>query len=1074
MIRFLLLFAVAATYSTSVYSQKVKLINTREVVESGKQLYDSGKYALAIEKYLTVPKRDTGYVYMLTELALAYIANEQYDKAVATCDEGLSKPSDYRAHLLKSQAIATDRKGDYDQAVTLFKKAIDAFPFDHSLHFNLGITYYNHKEYEKAIDCFFKALSINPFHNGSHLNLARISAGQGKKTHALLSFGIYLGINNNDNERLVMLDNVLSNQFKEDGSLPVTGANAFDKLDQIIRAGIAMDKNYKTNIEFDVATVRQVQMFFDQIGTVDANANDPWKEFYVPIYQAIKQNDMVDPFICHIVKSANNEQVKKWQKKNEKKTSAFYDVANAAISRNRQKLNAKAQGYTSPISAYYDKNNKLDAIGEKDAQGQNQGHWIYYEDNSEKSAEGNFENGKKVGTWTFYHDDGSVSSVENYTTGEVRVYAEGVNSQFFFLKDGKINGDVELYNRCGVLREKLGYLNGKRNGPGKIFFGSGNVRQTYNYIDNAMTGELVNYYETGKVKSKMTYKNEKLDGSFIEYYPTGKLRAIGVYKDGMLSGEWKYYYANGRLERTGSYLNDKATGEWKYYNARGNHTEKRLFKDGNYEGDNINYHDGKEYYINSYKNDVLVKATYFDPSGKVIVSNGSPNGTFNGKGYFPGGQPASEGPFKKGKRDGRWTYFYPEGSKRSEFLYVDGLVEGAAVEYHRNGSKKFDSHYKNGELDGYFIEYYDHGQVKQEGWFVDGKRQQQWINYFPNGVIESDYYYLNDDLYGMSYNYTTEGKLFAVSDYKDGLVLAGQDFGDGTKDIMKSSKKDGQTLFETTYANGKARTTFVTQCGEYTKVTKWFPNGNLFYSYDYLSGKKEGKYVQKELNGQVAREGMFMDNFEEGVWTSYYENGKIDSKGTYLRGDYDSTWTYRYENGQLSDVIEYLDDERHGITTIYSPDGKPIVEKLYYQGNFLSYRLTSAEGAAAWIPFTGNTTISVKYADGKPAFEETYKNGVHEGPRKIYYDNGKLYSEYRYVSGGYQGEYKTYYSNGTVREKGTYKLGERDGVRERFNEDGSLSSRENFVMGARQGKAELKVKGGKSIEFKFNGGMTYE
>jgi hypothetical protein len=29
-------------------------------------------------------------------------------------------------------------------------------------------------------------------------------------------------------------------------------------------------------------------------------------------------------------------------------------------------------------------------------------------------------------------------------------------------------------------------------------------------------------------------------------------------------------------------------------------------------------------------------------------------------------------------------------------------------------------------------------------------------------------------------------------------------------------------------------------------------------------------------------------------------------------------------------------------------------------------------------------------------------------------------------------------------------------------------------MGARQGKAELKVKGGKSIEFKFNGGMTYE
>ena len=422
MIRFLLVLAALTAY-LSVYSQKIKLINTAEVVERGKQLYDSGKYALAIEKYLTVPKRDTGYVYMLTELALTYIAAEEYGKAIAACEEGLSQPSEFRAHLLKSQAIATDRKGDYERSVMLFQKAIDAYPFDHSLLFNLGITYYNHKEHEKAIECFFKALSINPFHNGSHLNLARISAGQGKKTHSMLSFGIYLSLNNGDNERLIMLDNVLSNQFKEDGSIPFKGSNAFDKLDQIIRAGIAMDKNYKTTIDFDVATVRQFQMFFDQLATADANANDPWKDFYIPIYNALKQNEMIDPFICHIVQSSDNEQVKKWQKKNEKKISAFYDVANAAISKNSQKLKAIAQGYNAPVSAYFDKNHKLNAIGEKDAEGQHHGRWIYYENNGEKAAEGTFEKGKKTGTWTYYREDGSVSSVENYATGEVRKYS---------------------------------------------------------------------------------------------------------------------------------------------------------------------------------------------------------------------------------------------------------------------------------------------------------------------------------------------------------------------------------------------------------------------------------------------------------------------------------------------------------------------------------------------------------------------------------------------------------------------------------------------------------------------------
>ena len=53
MIRFLLVLAGLTGY-TLVYSQKIKLINTAEVVERGKQLYDSGKYSDAIKEYLLV------------------------------------------------------------------------------------------------------------------------------------------------------------------------------------------------------------------------------------------------------------------------------------------------------------------------------------------------------------------------------------------------------------------------------------------------------------------------------------------------------------------------------------------------------------------------------------------------------------------------------------------------------------------------------------------------------------------------------------------------------------------------------------------------------------------------------------------------------------------------------------------------------------------------------------------------------------------------------------------------------------------------------------------------------------
>src|SRR5690606_28132355 len=103
------------------------------------------------------------YAQMLSELALSYDANKQYDEAIATCREALKKPGAYEAHLLRTLAVALDHKGEYDQSVEVFTAAIEKFPFDHLLHYNLGVTHYNNKKYDEAAQCFFNTLKINPF-----------------------------------------------------------------------------------------------------------------------------------------------------------------------------------------------------------------------------------------------------------------------------------------------------------------------------------------------------------------------------------------------------------------------------------------------------------------------------------------------------------------------------------------------------------------------------------------------------------------------------------------------------------------------------------------------------------------------------------------------------------------------------------------------------------------------------------------------------------------------------------------------------------------------------------------------
>ena len=275
--------------------------------------------------------------------------------------------------------------------------------------------------------------------------------------------------------------------------------------------------------------------------------------------------------------------------------------------------------------------------------------------------------GKKIGLWKYYGDDGVLTSAENYHSGETRVYKKGVQAEYFFLKNDEIDGVAELYNACGALREKLVYANGKRQGKVTAYFTSGKVSQEYTYDNDQLTGPFTNYYETGTVRNKSTYALGKTEGVFTEYFANGKAAAQGSYKTGEANGVWKYYHANGRLSRTGNFTNGTATGDWIFYDVRGNLYGKRTLNEkGSIVGEDYTYHDGKPYYTETYKNDLLVKVTYYEKAGKVIGTFGKSDGTFPVKFYYPTGQLFADGHYKKGRRDGHWKYYFPEGTVKAK------------------------------------------------------------------------------------------------------------------------------------------------------------------------------------------------------------------------------------------------------------------------------------------------------------------------------------------------------------------------------------------------------------------------
>ena len=1052
-----LVFLTLASFLLS--AQQIPLVNSGEVIEKAKVLYDSGDYAEAIKEFSRVPERDTNYVLMLTETALTHIAAKQYDEALAICEKGLARPSPYAPYFFRYRAIAEDKKGNLEKSVKVFREGIEKFPADYGLLYNLGITYYNSKQYEKAAEIFFQVLSFNPFHQGSHLNLGRLAIGQGRKTHAMLSLGMYLSISNTDNERLVLLNNFLDNQVTDEGTIPLFGLNESEKMDQIIRAKIAMEKNFKSEIPVAAAVVRQYEMLFQQLNTIGTNTDDPWVKTYLPIYRYIKDSDQAEPFVYHLLSSSSNATVKKWRSKNSKALTSFFESVNGAIKKQREVIALPQFGYSNPVQAWYYNDNSLSALGKYTSNEVRQGPWKFFHSNYVLSAEGSYDDaGKKIGGWKYYNKDGTVKSIEDYATGEVTVlYPNGMRREHFFLKGDEIHGDVELFFPCGALKEKLAYQNGKRNGKGQTYHENGAVKMTYEYVDNKGNGEFRTHYATGVLREVENYKDDVLSGEYRSYFANSKLETEGRYVNGEAAGEWSHYHSNGKVRRKGTYNNSgEPVGEWLYYDEAGILTEQRQFdEEGRWHGTNTHYAQGKIHYVDTYKKGVLVQSVFYDREGKEIANYGKGDGNFFVKNHFSTGQIQSEGNYRKGKNHGPWKFYNRFGKLISEYNYVDGQLQGKAVDYFPSGEKKFVIEYKDNVLHGYLQEFYRHGKLKQEGWFQEGNREQQWRTYFADGTPETDSYYLRNSYTGPSYTYAQDGKLYALTTYEENILADIKNY-DAKGNLTTTKKTSEHTQsYEDRFPNKKLKGKFEMVCGDYIgQLTKWYPDGNVYYSYTFVNGKKSGPYVYNHLNGKPAMRGTFLDDKEVGHWKSFHMNGKISNEGRYVDGEKDSVWNYYNSDGKISSSITYRNGDSHGISRYFSPEGTPLLEKMYVADDLIAYRVINENDENdVWQEFSGTGTITVKSPEGKLLYEETYRDGLRHGYKRSYFSNGKLHEEYHYDNGDFEGAFATYYPDGKVEERGTFKNDEMHGTVETFRPDGSPLKVETYGMGTRHGKA---------------------
>jgi len=143
--------------------------STLVLFEEGNQLYEQEKYNEAIVKYEEFLAANPTVYQVTLNIGNCYRMLEQYDKAIESYElilekvmtqKGTYEGDESAARALASMGETYMLMGDLNKASEFMRQAIDLFPNDEVLAFNVGEIFFNQGEADKAIDYYKLATTI--------------------------------------------------------------------------------------------------------------------------------------------------------------------------------------------------------------------------------------------------------------------------------------------------------------------------------------------------------------------------------------------------------------------------------------------------------------------------------------------------------------------------------------------------------------------------------------------------------------------------------------------------------------------------------------------------------------------------------------------------------------------------------------------------------------------------------------------------------------------------------------------------------------------------------------------------
>lgn len=193
-------------------------------IRAGVRQFESGDLAAARASFEGVLADRPDHVVALYELAFTHFRQGERERGLEILDDAIARRLPVTAEFYSLSASTLDTLGRIDESVERFEQGVAAFPDNHNLWLNFGITQLvRQRQPEAARASFERAITLLPDHPSAHFYLGQIYAQEGKRAAAVLVLAKGIGFDNQQ-QRVAAAANIIKSlmtdsvQLLEDGT----------------------------------------------------------------------------------------------------------------------------------------------------------------------------------------------------------------------------------------------------------------------------------------------------------------------------------------------------------------------------------------------------------------------------------------------------------------------------------------------------------------------------------------------------------------------------------------------------------------------------------------------------------------------------------------------------------------------------------------------------------------------------------------------------------------------------------------------------------------------------------------